>query len=131
MTCSPMWYHRRREHAKQNPAKNGGQTEQPLHYTNVLTTKDKANLPRRNFPFNFFTFCTTLIMVAVCTSTTAHSNQFVLRSLYAQTVKTHHMMFFLIVTTPRPPPALMSQSMMKEPAQHTKLPHILLGAMFA
>jgi len=31
----------------------------------------------------------------------------------------------------RPPPALMSQSMMKEPAQHMKLPHVLLGAKFA
>jgi len=31
----------------------------------------------------------------------------------------------------RPPPALMSQSMTKEPAQHTKSPQILLGAMFA
>jgi len=31
----------------------------------------------------------------------------------------------------RPPPALMSQLMTKEPAQHTKLPHVSLGAMFA
>jgi len=29
------------------------------------------------------------------------------------------------------PPALMSQPMTKEPAQHMKLPQILLGAMFA
>jgi len=29
------------------------------------------------------------------------------------------------------PPALMSQSMTKDPAQHTKLPQILLGALFA
>jgi len=31
----------------------------------------------------------------------------------------------------RPPPALMSQSMTKEPAQHTKSPQILVDAMFA
>jgi len=31
----------------------------------------------------------------------------------------------------RSPPALMRQSMTKEPAQHMKLPQILLGAMFA
>jgi len=30
----------------------------------------------------------------------------------------------------KPPPALMSQSMTKEPAQHTKLPKLLLGALF-
>jgi len=31
----------------------------------------------------------------------------------------------------RPPPTLMSQSMTKEPAQHTKSPQLLLRAMFA
>jgi len=31
----------------------------------------------------------------------------------------------------RPPPTLMSQSMTKEPVQHTKLPHVLPGATFA
>jgi len=76
--------------------------DQPPYHANVPTTKGKANLPRRLFPFNFFTFCMTLILVAVCTSTAAHSNQLVLRPLHVQTVEARHMMFFLIVTTSTP-----------------------------